>query len=620
MLGRWIRRTALLLGLAAQAPAWAATAPLERVEPPHWWVGMKHPGLQLMVYGRGIGDTQPALQHRGVRIKGVQRVANPNYLFVDLELAPDTRPGTVALEFRRGPQVVARHAYRLEARAPGSAERQGFGPRDTILNLVPDRFANGDPGNDNLPGFADAAKRSDDQAGRHGGDIRGIERLLDYIAGMGYTMIWPTPLMENNQRAYSYHGYAATDLYKIDARFGSNEDYRRLVQRAKAKGIGMIQDVVLNHIGNEHWWMRDLPSPDWLGYDNRFVPTEHHRTAVMDPYASKADKKNFTAGWFTQTMPDLNQKNPLLATYLIQHTLWWVEYADLAGLRIDTYGYSDTAFLSEWSRRVMQEYPKLNVVGEEWSGNPVVVAYWLRGRHNADGFVSQTPSMMDFPLHEALRRALKADDGMFTGFNDLYAAMVNDRLYPEPQKMVLFEGNHDVPRIFSVLGEDLGLWKIAMVYVATMPRTPQFYYGTEVLMTSPTTRDDGATRRDFPGGWAGDKVNAVTGEGLSAQQREAQAFLRKLLTWRKGQPAVHHGQLTHYAPEGSTYVYFRHDGQRRVMVAMNKGSQPATLNLDRFEEVMGGTRTGHDIFSGRALEFGDKLTLQPKSVMVLELH
>lgn len=619
---------ALLSPLAAQtAPAPATAAALDHVEPPSWWVGMQHRTLQLMLHGERIGDTLPVLQHPGVTLLSVTRVPSPNYLFVTLDIAPDAAPGTLDLQLRRGERTVARHAYALQARAPRSALRQGFGPEDAILNLVPDRFANGDPANDTLPGYPDPLNRADDAAGRHGGDIAGIAGKLDYIAGMGYTQIWPTPLLENNQPRYSYHGYAATDLYRIDPRLGSNEGYRALVQAARTRGVGVIQDIVLNHIGSGHWWMRDLPTPDWITNGGRFVGTEHHRTAVMDPYASQADRDNFTQGWFGPHMPDLNQRNPLLATYLMQQSVWWVEYAGLSGIRTDTYGYSDTAFLGEWSRHVMAEYPNLTIVGEEWSGNPLVVAHWLRGRApgaHDDGFTSATPSMMDFPLHEALRRALVDDEQMFRGFRDLYAALVNDRLYPEPERMVLFEGNHDVPRLFSVLKEDLALWKMAVVYVATMPRTPQFYYGTELLMTSPTQRDDGATRRDFPGGWPGDAVDAVSGRGLSAQQKEAQAFLRRLLTWRKGQPLLHHGRLTHYAPEHGSYVWFRHEGggasRKAVMVALNKSTEPVTLDAARFSEVMAGKTTGTDVFTGARMDLRGRFTLPARSATVLELQ
>ncbi len=602
--------------LSPAAPA--ADLAIERIEPPSWWIGMKDDHLQLLVHGTRIADATPELHAAGVRIEAVTRVANPNYLFIDLRIRPDATPGALDLVFRRGDATLHR-AFPLQSRAPGSAERRGFGPQDAILNLMPDRFANGNPANDTVPGYPDKLDRRDDGAGRHGGDIAGIVQHLDYIAGLGYTFIWPTPLLENNQPQYSYHGYAITDTYKVDPRFGTNEDYRQMVQAAEARGVGVIQDIVLNHIGSQHWWMHDLPTPDWLGYDNVFVPTEHARTTASDPYASQEDHHNFVSGWFGQHMPDMNQKNPLLATYQIQNTLWWIEYAGLRGVRVDTYGYSDADFLARWSRRVMDEYPHLNLVGEEWSGNPVVVAHWLRGVKNADGHVSSMPSMMDFPLHGVLRKALVEGDSLHSGLTDLYEALVNDTLYPEPANMVLFEGNHDVPRLYSVLGEDLALWKMAIAYVLTMPRTPQLYYGTEVLMTSPTHRDDGATRQDFPGGWAGDPVNAFTGQGLSPKQREAQAFLRTLLQWRKSQPVLHHGRLTHFWPQHGTYAWVRHDARDAVLVVMNKSTEEARLPMQRFREAVGDRTRGHDVVTGEPLELSSTVTVPARSVRVVQL-
>lgn len=611
-----LRAAVLAVATLAAAPAFAALA-IDHVEPPNWWVGMRHSQLQLMVHGDHVGEARVEVHAAGVSLVSTTRTPNPNYLFVDLRIAADAKPQEVDLAFRRGSETTHR-SYPLRARAPGSAERVGFGPQDAILNLMPDRFANGNPANDTLPGLSERADRAA-PSGRHGGDLQGMAEHLDYIAGMGYTMVWPTPLLENDAPAYSYHGYAATDLYKIDPRFGSNEDYRHFVAAAKAHGVGVIQDIVLNHIGAGHWWMKDLPSPDWLTHEGRFVPTEHFRTAVSDPYASQADKANFTEGWFTEHMPDLNQKNPLVATYEIQNSLWWIEYAGLSGVRVDTYGYSDTAFLAEWSKQVMAEYPKLTLVGEEWSVNPVVVAYWLRGAWHRDGYVSAMPSMMDFPLHVVLRRALAAPESMTTGFSELYAALVNDQLYPEPSKLVLFEGNHDVPRLFSAVHEDLGLWKMALVYVATMPRIPQFYYGTELLMTSPPERDDAATRRDFPGGWAGDTVNGFTGAGLSAQQKEAQAFLRTLLNWRKHEPAVQQGRLVHYTPDHGTYTWFRSTGDRVVMVVLNKNDQPASLDVARFDEVLHGRRQATNAFTGQPVDLAH-LTVAPHGPTVLVLR
>jgi glycosidase len=617
------RLLAFLFGLhlAFLAPALRA-APVERIDPPHWWAGMKNPRLQLMLYGPGIGAAQVRLKHPGVRIAGTQRGDSPNVLFVDLDLR-GARPGRFELLLRQG-SAVHRQPYLLQARAAGSAAREGFGAKDTILNLVPDRFANGDPSNDDIAGYPDPANRADIGAGRHGGDIAGIVQHLDYIAGLGYTMVWPTPLLENRQPKYSYHGYAITDGYRIDPRLGSDDDYLRLVREAKARGIGVIQDIVLNHIGSGHAWVADLPTKDWLTNGGRFTPTRHARTAVSDPYAAKGDRENFMRGWFTADMPDLNQRQPLLATWLIQNSIWWVEHAGLAGIRADTWGYSDRDFLAQWTRAVLAEYPRLNIVGEEWSGNPVVVAYWQRGKQNPDGYRSQLPALMDFPLHYVLRRALASDESWNGGFNELYEGLINDKLYPEPMNMVLFEGNHDVPRLYSALGEDPALWRMAIAYVLTMRGIPQLYYGTELLMTSPTQRDDGATRQDFPGGWAGDAVNARTGAGLSPAQREAQDFVRRLMTWRKTATVIHHGRLTHYAPDEGTYVYFRHAGDKRVMVAFNKAQAERTLSTDRFADVLapegrGRATGGTDVISGRRVDLARTLVLPARSVMVVEV-
>jgi len=614
-----IRKISAFLFLLCTLSFSVFASPIERVEPPSWWIGMKSEKLQLMVHGTGIADYTPALNYPGVRIEAVTAVPNRNYLFIDLMIKPDTKPGQLDLVFRRG-ETSFTYPYQLQARAKGSAMRVGFNSSDAILNLMPDRFANGDPSNDNVPGYLDIAKRSDDEAGRHGGDIKGIADHLDYIAAMGYTMIWPTPLVESNQPKYSYHGYAATDTYKIDPRYGSNEEFRRFVALAKQKGLGVIQDVVLNHIGSGHWWMQDMPMKDWISYDGEFVPTVHARTTVADPYASQEDKKNFTSGWFGKDMPDMNQRNPFVATYQIQNAIWWVEYAGLSGLRVDTYSYSDTDFLSEWSHRVSEEYPNLTFVGEEWSNNPVTVSYWQRGKVHANGYHSYMPSMMDFPLNITMRSELApGNDGFQSGFHQLYQMLYDDTLYPNPNNLVLFEGNHDESRLFSVVDEDIGLYKIALTYVLTMRGIPQLYYGTEVLMTSKKERDDGAARHDFPGGWPGDKVNAFTGQGLTAQQREAQEFVKKLLNWRKTQPEIYGGKLVHFNPDRDTYTYFRYDGHKTVMVVLNKSKSDVALETKRFHEVLPEHASGTDVITGKTFDLASSLTVPARSALILEI-
>jgi glycosidase len=613
---------ALLLAALGLLPAFAIGAAqdyrIDHLDPPSWWTGMHNSKLQLMVHGPQIADLEPSLNYAGVRIASVSRVVNRNYLFIDLEIAPDAAPGKLELTFKRGAKTL-RHSYPLQARAQGSAQRIGFNSSDAIYQVMPDRFANGNPGNDSVAGMADKLNRAEGY-GRHGGDIKGMADHLDYIAGMGFTMIWPTPLLESNMPAYSYHGYATTNLYRIDPRYGSNQEYRDFVKQARDKGLGVIQDVVLNHIGGKHWWMQDMPSPDWLSYQGKFVPTLHHRVAVQDPYASEQDKRNFTAGWFSAGMPDLNQANPYVANYLIQNNIWWIEYAGLAGLRVDTYGYSNTDFLSRWSGAVMAEYPKLNLVGEEWSPLIPVVAHWQEGKRNADGYVSHMPSMMDFPLTDAMRRALAAPDGAEQSLTTIYETLSQDYLYANPGNLVLFEGNHDLSRIYSELNADPDLFRMAMAFIATAPRISQFYTGSEILMTSTTKgRDDASYRRDFPGGWSGDAVNAFTGAGLTPQQASAQAYVRQLFNWRKRAAVIHHGKLMHFGPEQNTYVYFRYDGDKKVMVAFNKNQADTVLKTARFDEMLAGARAGVDVISGQRIALDGEIKLPARSVLILEI-
>jgi glycosidase len=604
----------LFLAAAFLHPAFAAPA-VQHLEPPFWWTGMQHKGVQLMVHGADIGSTQPKIDYPGVRIASSTRVPNKNYLFIDLEIDPDAKPGSFDIVFD-GPAGILRQPYQLRTREQGSAQRQGFNSSDAIYQIMPDRFANGDPGNDSVAGMLEKADRKN-PGGRHGGDIQGAIDHLDYIAALGFTQLWPTPLVENDMPAYSYHGYAATNHYRIDPRYGSNEDFVRLSKEAKERGIGLIQDVVLSHIGKNHWWMKDLPTPDWINFGGKYVPTAHHRVAVQDKYASKADSRNFTAGWFVETMPDLNQTNPLVANYLIQNNIWWIEYAGLSGLRIDTYSYSDGAFLTQYTKRLMMEYPNLNMVGEEWSSLPPVVARWQRGKVNFDGYTSSLPSLMDFPMVDAMRAAL-AEPGK--GFNDVYEKLSLDYLYPEPGNLVLFGGNHDMARMYSVVGEDFDRYRMNMVFLMTMPRIPQFYTGDEILMTSATkNRDDAGYRVDFPGGWAGDKVDAFKGAGLADRQREAQALVRKLATWRKGEPVIHTGRLMHFGPENNTWVYFRYNDTKRIMVAMNNNSKEMVLPTARFQEMLKGTASGVDVLSGKTVDLSRELRLAPKATLIIEL-
>jgi glycosidase len=593
-------------------------ARIDRVEPASWWTGMKDDRLQLLVHGDRIGRLDVVIRHAGVTIASVDRVENPNYLFVNLRIGADAKPGTFSIELRDRNRRVVAYPYTLTARQAGSAQRRGFGPGDVIYLVTPDRFANGDPHNDTVPGYPDGVDRTKPFS-RHGGDLAGVLGHIDYIADMGFTQLWLTPVVENNQPEASYHGYAITDFYKVDPRFGTNEQYRQLADEARKRGLGLVMDMVLNHCGSGHWWMRDLPARDWINHAAQFVPTTHVREALQDIHGTEEDREAFTAGWFVPTMPDLNQRNAHLATYLIQNSLWWVEYAGLSGIRVDTYPYSDRAFLTEWSRRLTEEYPNLNIVGEEWTGSPDVIAYWQRGGHPHDGYVSYLPTLFDFPLQDAIAKGLPEREDWGTGLRRIYRVLADDKVYPDPYNLVVFHDNHDVTRMLSALGERQDLNRMALTLTLTTRGAAELFYGTEVLMSSPGEKNDGVIRSDFPGGWAGDARNAFTGAGLTTAERNMQAFVRDLLHWRKSAPAMRDGKLTQYVPLDGIYVYFRHDAQQKVMVVLNNNDAARTVATRRFHEMIGAATTATDVLSRQSIELASGIPAPARSATVYEL-
>ena len=544
---------------------------------------MENNTLQLMVHGKNIGDLEPELSYPGVEINGVHRLENPNYLFIDLLLSKTTMPGKFDIVFKQSGQKQINYRYGLLVRSPGSAERQGFTPADVIYLITPDRYANGDPSNDSTPTLKEKSNRKY-KDGRHGGDLQGIIDHLDYIAEMGFTQIWLNLVLQNDHPSYSYHGYSTTDYYQIDGRFGSNALYKKLSEQAKQKGIGIIKDIILNHIGSEHWWMRDLPTSDWIHNNGEYIQTSHNHESVHDPYLTQSEKDSFTDGWFVRTMPDLNQNNPYLTMYLIQNSIWWIEYASLSGFRVDTYPYVDKIFLSEWSRRITEEYPNFSFVGEEWSSNQSMIAYWQKDSPRHDNYKSYAPNMMDFPLQEALVNSLLSKETWETGIKDLYKVLANDYLYGNPYNLVVFAGNHDMTRIYSQLKNDFDLYKMAMKYILTTRGIPQVYYGTEILMTGPS--DHGSLRADFPGGWSTDKINAFDGQGLKPQQKSAQGFIKKLLNWRKESFPITKGEFIHFHPSDGVYVYFRKYDDELVMVLMNNNNKTKNISTDRFFEIL----------------------------------
>ena len=590
---------------------------IDHLEPPFWWAGMAENKLQLMVHGKNISDLEPEFSHPGIEINQVHRLSNPNYLFIDLFLSEEAIPGEFEIIFNKEGRPKTKYNYTLLKREPDSADRQGFSQADVIYLITPDRYANGDPGNDSSSQLKEKQNRLK-KGGRHGGDIQGIIDHLDYISDMGFTQIWLNPVLENDQHTYSYHGYSTTDYYNIDARFGNNELYKVLSKEAKKRGIGLVMDLILNHIGSEHWWMKDLPTIDWINNDGKFVRSNHIHESVHDPHLTESQRDLFTSGWFVETMPDLNQNYTFLANYLIQNSIWWIEYADLSGFRIDTYPYIDKNFLSIWSKRIATEYPRFNFVGEEWSSNPTMVSYWQKGSNRYDDYDSYIPSMMDFPLQEALVNGLLGNEDWNSGIVDIFRVISNDFQYGDPYNLVVFAGNHDMKRIYSQLNEQMDLYKMAMTIINTVRGIPQIYYGTEIAMSS--TGDHGALRKDFPGGWPGDKVNAFTGRSLNKKELEAQNFIRKLLNWRKENIAITMGNMIHYPVENGIYVYFRSYNEALVMVIINNNKRSKTIDPDRFNEVIAEKKQGISILDNKVYDLTTKINLPGKGALILEIN
>lgn len=614
------------LALAALLFPFAALAQpsIERVEPGHWWTGMVHDDLQLLVYGEGIGHTRASLApHPGVTLDRATQVESPNYLFLDLTLHDDAEAGTLAFSFS-GPEGSTTLDYDLRerTRAAGSYA-QGFGPEDVIYLMMPDRFANGDPSNDAVAGMLEGVDRSDPDA-RQGGDFAGVRRHIDYIADLGMTAIWFTPVFENDMTPEygAYHGYAATDMYRVDRRFGSNDEFRALVDAVHDRGMTVIMDMIHNHVGDRHWWMDDLPSPDWVHSLERYGTTTYRVTTAVDPYAAEADRDAMEKAWFVTEMPDLDQTNPLLATYLIQNTIWWIEESGIDGIRMDTYPYPDKHYMARWAAHVLEEYPDFNIVGEAWMHRTAHTAYWQRGFGSSpDGYASPLPSVTDFPLQAAVYEAVMEDTGWTGGLNAFYLTLAQDFLYPDPSQLVAFLDNHDIARIFSHFGEDEAKLTMAYALLMTLPRTPQVYYGTEIAMTNgPRTGSDGYRRSTMPGGWAGDERSVFTDEGRTEREARVFAYVRALTRWRREAAAVHHGETTQFLPRDGVYVLFRHTADEAVMTILNRNDAPHSLRLGRFAERLDGYSTGRDVVTGETVRVDTEAVEVPaQSALVLEL-
>ena len=590
---------------------------IQHFEPANWWIGMKNPELQILVHGKDISKYKPSIKYKGIKINKVHKVENPNYLFLDITIAKSAKAGDVNVDFTNSEGKKIIEKLTLRNRITNSAQRKGFDNSDVIYLITPDRFANGDATNDNTKDTKEKLNRSH-YNGRHGGDIQGIINNLEYIKNMGFTTLWSMPFLENNLEKVTYHGYSITDYYKIDPRYGSNELFKEMVAKSNALGLKWIMDVIPNHCGIDHWWMADLPSKDWINNEGKFKPNSHRREVHQDLYVSEKDKKSMIEGWFVPTMPDLNQRNPFMAKYLTQNTIWWIEETGLSGLRVDTYPYSEKAFLTDWVNAIMREYPNLNIVGEEWTSNINTIAYWQKGAKNKDGYQTHMPSMMDFPTQMALGQALTEEEGFHSGMAKLYLTLSNDYLYSDPNNLVIFADNHDMNRFYTQVKEDPKLFKMGLAYLATLRGIPQIYYGTEIGMSNPDSGEHGVLRADMPGGWKGDKANAFTGENLSASQKDLQDFTKKLFNWRKTADVIHSGKLMHFIPNDGVYSYFRYNDRQKVWVILNKGNKETTLNISDYAEIISNNTELKDVMDGSLWK--DKVLIPAKGFRILEVQ
>jgi len=585
---------------------------ITRVEPAYWWTGMKNTNLQIMVYGPDISQASLKIKHPGIKLLDVSKTENPNYLFVYIDIAPGTKPGSVPLEFTDGAGKFT-YDYRLEARVDKTGA-QGFSAADVMYLITPDRFANGNPGNDNLD---DVIVNRQNPNSRHGGDLEGISSHLDYLKDLGITTIWLNPVQENRMPGGSYHGYSITDYYKIDPRFGTNEEFKAFIKAAHDKGLKIVMDMVLNHCGSSHWWMKDLPSKDWINNDGVYMQTNHATVSVMDVHAAPSERSAFLNGWFVRSMPDLNQTNPHLAVYLIQNTIWWIEYARIDGIRQDTYSYLDYDFLARWNREIYAEYPDFNIVGETWYNKSTSSAWWQKNSRlsNKD---SDLKTPMDFSLTFVTQSAF--DSNTDNGYlNNIFEDIAQDFIYPDPYNVLVFLDNHDMTRFNRKDETDLKRFKQGLAFLLTTRGIPQIFYGTEILMTGIKEEGDGNLRKDFPGGWPDDKTNLFSKIGRTEMQNETWDYLQKLLQWRKTSLAVTQGQLIHYAPRNGVYVYARIKDDHTVMVMLNSSLKDQTVKTDRFSDITASFKTGRDIITASVYDISEAVTIPAKGELILEL-
>ena len=593
-----------------------AFAQIDRVEPPFWYADMNLSEVQIMFYGKNIAQNEVAVSN-GVVIKTIQKTENPNYLFVTIDTKNQPAQELV-FSFSKNKKVAFTKPYSLKSRRENSRFRKGFDSSDMVYLLMPDRFANGNPNNDSTKETIEKANRSN-KDGRHGGDIEGIINNLDYIKSLGATAIWPTPLCEDNDERGSYHTYGQSDVYKIDSRFGTNEDYVRLSAELHQRGMKNIMDYVTNHWGYKHWMMNDLPTYDWIHQFPGFKQTNYRMTSQFDPNASKTDAAMCMDGWFVKSMPDLNQSNPLVLNYLIQNAIWWIEYADLDGFRVDTYSYCDKKGIATWTKAITDEYPHFNIVGEVWMHDQAQMAYWQKDSKIGaiQSYNSNLPSVMDFTLHDAINGGVfnESKANWDKGIIKVYENFTNDFLYPNTNNLLVFAENHDTNRFNQIYQGDFKKYQMAMSLVATVRGIPQLYYGSEIGMKGDKNVGDGDIRHDFPGGWKGDTNNAFSAAGRTKEQQQYYDFTAQLFNWRKGKSVIHTGKTTHFVPENNVYTYFRYNDSESVMVLLNNSDEKQEVNVARFKENTQNFSTGKDVISGQTINIKNNISIEAKSAL-----
>lgn len=595
-----------------------SAAIIKKVAPTFWWADMKNPELQILLYGDNISSSDVSISSKDILLKDVVKQENPNYLILYMDLSEAT-PQTFHITLKQGKkQTVV--PYEIKQRKADASNVEGFNSGDVLYLIMPDRFANGNPSNDVVPEMLEAKVDRNDPFARHGGDLAGIENNLDYLSNLGVTAIWLNPIQKNDMKEGSYHGYAITDYYQVDRRLGSNEEFCKLVEQAHSKGMKVVMDMIFNHCGSENYLFKDMPSKDWFNFKGNYTQTSYKTASVQDIHASDYERKIAVDGWFTESMPDLNQRNRHVARYLIQSSIWWIEYAGINGIRQDTHPYADFDMMSEWCKAVTDEYPDFNIVGETWLNSNVLVSFWQKDSRLAAPRNSNLRTVMDFPLMEQMNKAFDEETTDWNGgLYRLYDYLTQDLVYADPMNLLVFLDNHDTSRFYlnEEATQNIDRYKQALVFLLTTRGIPQIYYGTEILMAADKANGDGLLRCDFPGGWKNDSRNCFNEANRTPQQNEAFTYMQKLLQWRKGNEIIAKGRLKHFAPNKGIYVYERKYGNKSITVLMNGTDKTQTINLTPYKEVLP-TTSAHDVLTDKSIDLSKNLTLPGRGMLVLE--